>query len=122
MRNSLLPTLKPEFWYGPYDDKVSKVKTADGKEIYALTTTGFNGSKTYHEVHPYPEGYTADRANAWLVGIARIRQLRVLDSKCPLSIFSFIYVSSCINTAAIRESLLDFEREQFRSDRAIQYT
>jgi hypothetical protein len=79
LKNSLLPTLKPDFWYGPYDEKVSKVKTPDGDEMYALTSLGYNGSKTYHHVHQYPQGYTADRASAWLVGIPRIRQLRVVD-------------------------------------------
>ncbi|XP_028406520.1 polycystin-1-like isoform X2 [Dendronephthya gigantea] len=82
LRGSLLPTLKPEFWYGPYDQAVSKVKPPGEKEMFAYSTPGFNGSKVYHKVHQYPSGYTADRANAWLVGIARIRQLRVIDKGC----------------------------------------
>ena len=80
LRNSLLPTLKPDFWYGPFDDPVSKVTTDKG-DIYALSSPGPNGTKVYSRVYPYPKGYTADRANAWLVGIPRIRQLRVIDGK-----------------------------------------
>ena len=83
LKNALLPTLKPSFWYGMHDGGVSKIKTANG-EIYAVSSPGPNGTKVYRQVHPYPQGYTADRANAWLVGIPRIRQLRVIDSKCEM--------------------------------------
>lgn len=87
-----MPTLQPQYWYGPFIDTheedlwseenvQKKIRLARGRKLKAKKKGG--GSYTndvassFESLERFPEGFTADRGMFYVVGLARLRQLRM---------------------------------------------
>ena len=97
---TLVPTLKPMYWYGPYTDPTEMALWTD--QVLEMTRSKRKSRKMKTKVKgrannvikyvtadakKYPVGFTADHATAYIVGAPRLRQLRVKDSKCTNRLF-----------------------------------
>lgn len=92
---TFVPTLKPMYWYGPYTDPAEMALWTD--QVLQMTRSKRRSRKMETKVKggaqnvikyvtadakKYPKGFTADRATAYIVGVPRLRQLRVKHGKC----------------------------------------
>ena len=94
MENNFVPTLKPNYWYGPYIDpkqeamlaeasvgETTTTKTTKGKQRKTKTKKkAGKGSFTNFitdNLHKHKKQFSADRDTFYIIGAARLRQLRV---------------------------------------------
>lgn len=90
LHSTIIPSLKPTYWYGPHKDNQEeliwteeriKQKTRRGWKVKVhKRLTGTVDSTQSHEnytLHDFPKNVIADRGTAFIIGSARLRQLRV---------------------------------------------
>ena len=92
IEDSFVPTLQPQYWYGPFidsheqdlwsEESVRKKSRSVGGRKLKSKTKG-DGSYlddavvSFESLKRFPEGFTADRGVFYVVGLARLRQLRM---------------------------------------------
>ncbi|KAK3717327.1 hypothetical protein QZH41_011561, partial [Actinostola sp. cb2023] len=88
---TLIPTLNPSYWYGPHKDIIEqqlwtesnvKRKSRRGWKVKIhrrVVDTAIVASQSVQNtsLHKFPKTFIADRGTAYVIGSARLRQLRV---------------------------------------------
>lgn len=92
IEDSFVPTLQPQYWYGPFIDPHEeelwseenvqrKSRSGAGRKIKARKKGGGSYVNdipvSFESLERFPEGFTADRGMFYVVGLARLRQLRM---------------------------------------------
>lgn len=92
LHSTVIPTLKPTYWYGPYNNNEEQVlwtedhikrksrrgwKVKIHKRVSGKTQVEGQAAFDNTSVHKFPTNVIADRGTAYIVGSARLRQLRV---------------------------------------------
>jgi len=92
VEDSFVPTLQPQYWYGPFidsheeelwseDNVQKKSRSGAGRRIKAKKKGGGSYLNdvvvSFDSLERFPEGFIADRGMFYVVGLARLRQLRI---------------------------------------------
>ena len=89
LQESFIPSVLPNFWYGPVtnfnESGVLGTQVRKNRKIFRVRKSNikkaFLGTGSYVEpfemMFEYNNGYVADHETAWLVGSPRLRQLRI---------------------------------------------
>jgi len=94
VEETFIPALMPRYWYGPFaideEDLVKEEITSQevvrekNKKVRKTKITVANVEAGFKVLFEYDKGFVADRITAFLVGTARLRQLRMKKGKCKL--------------------------------------
>lgn len=97
IEETLVPSLVPHYWYGPFIVKqeealwteeavARKLRRGGGRKLSAKKKGGGSYSSVYAESYDqlkrFPKRVTADRGMFFVVGVVRLRQLRVKNGRC----------------------------------------
>ena len=109
IENTFVPSLKPQYWYGPFIDKreeemwteealARKTRRGRGQKLSSKRKGGGSYSDDYVESFDqskrFPKSVTADRGLFYVVGVARLRQLRVKNGRCPFIHWGLVKVAN----------------------------
>ncbi|XP_022801963.1 polycystic kidney disease protein 1-like 2 [Stylophora pistillata] len=110
IENSFVPSLHPQYWYGPFIIKQEeelwsqerltfKRGRGAGRKITTMVKGGGSYAHDYAEsfesLKSFPKTVTADRGMFYIVGVARLRQLRVKKDACTIPPYLLDTIKTC---------------------------